>query len=237
MYLLILGCNVWSILLLTASLWLGFAGTSRIHILVSLFAALFSALVHGGGVALFLGAGKLIKEHIGRFNMPGEILDELNVVYRQFIPKAILGAWTMPLVGVIGGLAGQGWVPRWLHWGLGIAGYGYLLWLVPHEYRWLKRFHRIVRTVSARVPDEDKLEATEPHPAHEPDQPSPMDARARARALLYVGLTVPVPYLGYRFIVGFQVGTLFLIASVVGAAVCLSGSLFYYRRARADAAS
>jgi len=232
MYLLILGCNVWNMLLLSVAMWLAFFGAPRTHLMVSLFAAVFSALVHGGGVALFLGAGKLIKEHLGRFNMPAAILDRLNEVYHAFIPRAILGAAVMPLVGVVGGLAGNGWVPRPVHAALGIAGYVYLAWLVPHEYRWLRRFHGIVGEVSRRIPPEDAIATAEPHPGYRPDQPGPLDAMARARALLYVGLTLPVPYLGYRFIVGFEVGTFFLIVTVVATVTCLSASLYYYRRGR-----
>lgn len=232
MYLLILGCNVWNVLLLTAALWLGFAGTARHHLMVSLFAAVFSALVHGGGVALFLGGGKLMKEHIGRFNMPMDVLERLNRIYVAFVPKAILGAAAMPLIGVIGGLAGNGWLPRPLHWTLGVAGYLYCLWLVPYEYRWLKRFHGIVREVDALLPPREELDAVQPHPGYEPDQPGPLDTLARARALLYLGLTVPVPYLGYRFISGFDVHWPFLAVTVVGTIACLTASFYYYRRAR-----
>ena len=229
MYLLILGCNIWVIFLLTASAWLGFTGSSR-HLLVSLFAAVFTALVHGGGVALFLGGGKLVKEHIGRFNMPLTILDRLNVIYGALIPMAMLGAASMPVVGVVGGLAGNGYVPRWTHWVLAVVAYAYNLWLVPHEYRWLKRFHGVVREVDAHVPPPEALPSVQPHPGYRPDQ-IVLDAHGRARALLYIGLTVPVPYLGYRFIVGLPVGWL-LIPTILGTVLCLGSSVYYYRRAR-----
>src|SRR5262245_7320392 len=111
MYLLNLGLNLWNVLLLTASLVLGFAG-SRWHVTVALFAAVLCALVHGGSVALLIGGGKLVKEHVGRFHMPLAILDRLNEVYAAFTHKAILGAASMPIVGVLGGLVGTGTAPR-----------------------------------------------------------------------------------------------------------------------------
>jgi len=231
-YLLILGCNVWNLLLLVASAWLGIAG-SRHHVLISLFAAVFGALVHGGGVALFLGGGKLVKEHVGRFNLPTSILDRYNEVYKAFVTRAILGAASMPVAGVIGGLGGTGLLPRWVHWSVASAGLAYNAWLVPYEYRWLKRFHQVVREVDARLPPPEAIPTTAPHPAYVPDA-IVLDARGRARALLYMGLTLPVPYLGYRFIVGLPVGWL-LIPTVVLTAACLGGSARYYRKARAAA--
>jgi hypothetical protein len=232
-YLLVLGCNVWLVLLLTLSGWLGISG-SRWHLLVSLFAAVFTALVHGGTVALFLGGGKLVKEHIGRFNMPMEILDRLNRIYAALIPRAILGATTMPVVGVVGGLAGTGYLPLWTHWTLAAAAYLYLLWLPLHEYRWLKRFHGIVREVDRRLPPDGAMEEAAPHPDYRPDEVV-LDARGRARALLYIGLTIPVPYLGYHFIVGLRVAWL-LVPTVLLTALCLGSSAYYYRRARRAAA-
>jgi len=226
-YLLILGCNLWNILLLGISAWLGFTG-SRHHITISLFAAVFSALVHGGGVALFLGGGKLVKEHVGRFDMPLAIIDRLNLIYKAFVPKAILGAAAMPVAGVIGGLAGTGVLPAWTHWSLALAGIGYNLWLVPHEYRCLRRFHGIVRDVDAHLPPQDEMAAAIPHPGYKPDEVV-LDTRGRARALLYIGLTIPVPYLGYRFIAGFPVDWL-MIPTILLTAICLAASIHYYRK-------
>jgi hypothetical protein len=228
-YLLILGCNVWNVILLSVAAWLGFQG-SRWHVTLSLFAAIFSALVHGGGVALFLGGGKLVKEHVGRFDLPERVLDRYNEVYRAFVPKAILGGWSMPLVGVIGGLAGNGYLPRWTHWSLSLLALGYQYWLIPHEYRWLKRFHSVVREVDALLPETEALKDVEPHPKYTPDEVV-MDARGRARALLYIGLTIPFTYLGYTYIAGFDVEWLAVPAAAATAA-CLGGSYHYYKVAR-----
>jgi len=229
MYLLNLGLNLWNVLLLTASLILGFTG-SRWHVLVALFAAVVSALVHGGSVALLLGGSKLVKEHLGRFNLPLTLLDRLNEVYKAFVPRAILGAATMPVVGVIGGLAGTGVLPRSLHWGLGLAAYAYNLWLVPHEYRWLKKFHGIVLEVSRRLPPAEAMESTPPHPDYTPDQVV-LDLLGKAKALLFIGLTLPLAYLGYRFISGFAIGWL-AIPTLVATSGCLGGSLHFFLRSR-----
>lgn len=229
MYLLNLGLNLWNVLLLTASLVLGFTG-SRWHVLIALFAAVVTALVHGGSVALLMGGSKLVKEHLGRFNLPRSILDRLNEVYKAFVPKAILGAATMPIVGVIGGLAGTGVLPRSVHWGLGLAAYAYNLWLVPHEYRWLKQFHGIVLEVSRRLPSQEAMESAVPHPAYIPDQVV-LDLRGKAKALLFIGLTIPLTYLGYRYISGFAIGWLALPA-LAATAGCLGGSWYCYLRSR-----
>lgn len=227
MYRLILGCNVWNVLLLAVSAWLGLTG-ARGHVVVSLFAAVFSAAVHGGGVALFMGGGKLVKEHVGRFHLPLDIIERLNVVYHAHIPKAILAAASMPVVGVLGGLVGIGKLPGWLHGGLGIAALAYQVWLVPYQYRWLKRFHGIVQEVERRLPPDEELATTAPHPGYRPDEVV-LDARGRARALLFIGLSLPALFVGYAYIAGFPVRWL-LIPTVIGTLACLAGALHYHRR-------
>lgn len=232
MYRLILGCNIWNILLLGISAALGLTG-SRWHVMVSLFAALFSAMVHGGGAALFMGGSKLIKEHVGRFHMPVSIIDRLNVVLHAYMPKTLAAAASMPTVGVLGGLAGIGWFPGWAHGGLSLAALLYQIWMVPHQYRWLKRFHGLIQEVEANLPPSEELEETEPHPGYTPDLVV-LDARGKARALLFIGLSIPFAFVGYFLVSGFSLGWM-TIPVAMGTVACLAGALHYHRAAgRAD---
>ncbi len=232
MYRLILGCNVWNILLLSISAALGLTG-SRWHVMAALFATIFSAMVHGGGAALFMGGSKLIKEHVGRFNMPLSIIDRLNVVYHAYMPKTIAAGASMPAVGVLGGLVGIGLFPGWAHGGLSLAALLYQIWMVPYQYRWLKRFHGVVKEVETSLPPSEKMEETEPHPDYEPDVVV-LDARGKARALLFIGLSLPFAFVGYFFVSGFGLGWM-TIPVAVGTVACLAGALHYHRAAsRAD---
>ncbi|TDI14132.1 MAG: hypothetical protein E2P04_01435 [Acidobacteria bacterium] len=232
MYRLILGCNIWNILLLSISAVLGLTG-SRWHVTASLFATIFSAMVHGGGAALFMGGSKLIKEHVGRFNMPLAIIDRLNVVYHAYMPRTIAAGASMPTVGVLGGLVGIGMLPGWTHGGLSLAALLYQIWMVPYQYRWLKRFHDVVKEVEANLPPSGEMEATEPHPDYQPDVVV-LDARGKARALVFIGLSVPFAFVGYFFISGFRLGWM-TIPVAVGTVACLAGALHYHRAAsRAD---
>lgn len=232
MYRLILGCNIWNILLLSISAVLGLTG-SRWHVTASLFATIFSAMVHGGGAALFMGGSKLIKEHVGRFNMPLAIIDRLNVVYHAYMPRTIAAGASMPTVGVLGGLVGIGMLPGWTHGGLSLAALLYQIWMVPYQYRWLKRFHGVVKEVEANLPPAGEMEATEPHPDYQPDVVV-LDARGKARALVFIGLSVPFAFVGYFFVSGFRLGWM-TIPVAVGTVACLAGALHYHRAAsRAD---
>jgi len=232
MYRLILGCNIWNILLLSISAVLGLTG-SRWHVTASLFATIFSAMVHGGGAALFMGGSKLIKEHVGRFNMPLAIIDRLNVVYHAYMPRTIAAGASMPTVGVLGGLVGIGMLPGWTHGGLSLAALLYQIWMVPYQYRWLKRFHDVVKEVEANLPPSGEMEATEPHPDYQPDVVV-LDARGKARALVFIGLSVPFAFVGYFFVSGFRLGWM-TIPVAVGTVACLAGALHYHRAAsRAD---
>lgn len=228
MYRLIFGCNLWNILLLSTSVVLGFTG-SRWHVMLALFATLFSALVHGGGAALFMGGSKLIKEHVGRFNMPLSIMDRLNVAYDAYMPKTLLAGASMPTVAVLGGLVGIGRFPGWAHGGLSLATLLFQIWMVPHQYRWLKRFHEVVKEVEAALPPSEKLQETEPHPDYKADVVV-LDARGKARALLFIGLSIPFTFVGYFFVSGFRLGwmTIPVVVTTVG---CLTAAWHFHRTA------
>jgi hypothetical protein len=51
-----------------------------------------------------------------------------------------------------------------------------------------------------------------------------LDRAGRAKALLYVGLTLPLPYLGYTFISGHDVSFL-LVPTLVLTVVCLGAAM------------
>jgi hypothetical protein len=229
MYRLITGCNLWNILLLAISAVLGLTGSAW-HVMFGLFAAVFSALIHGGGAALFMGGSKLIKEHVGRFNMPLSILDRLNAVYHGYMPRTIVAAASMPTVGILGGLVGVGMMPRAVHSSLSVIALLYQVWMVPRQYRWLKTFHELVREVERELPATEELDQAEPHPNYEADVVV-LDARGKARALLFIGLSVPFAFVGYFFVSGFRLGWM-MVPVAVATVACLAGAWHYHREAR-----
>jgi len=229
---LFLGLNLWGILFLVSAGGLGWVG-SPWHLRVGIFAAFFACLVQCGIIALFLGAAKLIKEHVGRFDMPLTLIDRLNLVYHRLFPMAAIGAVAVAVAAVVGGLADLGRAPGWLHLGLAVGAAVYLVVVMPLEYRLHTRLHGVILDVERHLPADGEDHAVTG--AGEPPAGRRMpDPEARAKALLYVGLTLPLPYLGYTFISGEDV-SLLLVPTIVLTGVCLVGAAHQYRAARGTA--
>ena len=90
-------------------------------------------------------------------------------------------------------------------------------------------FHEIVQEVERCLPPSEVLDETAPHPDYVPDEVV-LDARGRARALLFIGLSLPFVFIGYSYIAGFDVEWL-LLPTGIGTIGCLGGALHYHRRA------
>ncbi len=229
MHRLFLGCNLWNALFLTAAVWLGLSG-SRHHVRVSVFAAVFACMIQSGIIALFLGAAKLAKEHVGRFNMPLDLIGRINEVYHKLIPIAAIGTVWMATAAIVGGLSDLQRVPALAHGALAFGVYLYLMVIIPVEYRLQSKLHGVLQDIERLVPPAEEHAAAPSHPLYNPDR-IVMDSAGRARALLYIGLTLPLPYLGYTFIAGRDM-SLFLIPTILLTLICLAASAHQFRSAR-----
>ncbi len=227
---LFLGLNLWGLLFLAAAAASGWTGSAW-HMRVGIFAAVFLCLVQCGVIALFLGAAKLIKEHVGRFDMPAALIDRLNEVYHRLFPMAAAGAVAIAATAIIGGLARLGRVPGWLHLSLAAVASAWLLAVIPLEYRLQTKLHGVILDVERHLPAAADGEATGAAIAAAAGDRLILDPRARAKALLYIGLTLPLPYLGYTFISGRDM-SLFLLPTILLTAVCLAAAAHQHRAAR-----
>ncbi|HKY33601.1 MAG TPA: hypothetical protein VJV23_13810 [Candidatus Polarisedimenticolia bacterium] len=226
MHRLFFGLNLWSAVFLIGSALLGWAG-SRHHTRAALFASVFACLVQCGVIALFLGAAKLTKEHVWRFNMPLTLIDRVNDVYHRIVPAAAIGACLSAGAALSGGLADVGRLPGWSHHLLAVAALAYLLAVIPVERRLHARMHAVILDVERLLPPPEQAAGAPAHPAYRPDRVV-LDRTGRARALVFVGLTLPLPWLGYTYISGREVAFLFL-PSVAGAVVCLALAVQQHR--------
>jgi len=227
---LFLGLNLWGVVFLAAAGATGWSGSSW-HLRVGIFAAVFLCLVQCGIIALFLGAAKLIKEHVGRFGMPSSLIDRLNEVYHRLFPMAAAGAVAIAATAIIGGMADLGRVPGWLHLGLAATTSVWLLAVIPMEYRLQTKLHGVILDVERYLPAPSGEGAPVDTVAAAAGVRPMLDPRARAKALLYVGLTLPLPYLGYTFISGRDM-SLLLLPTVLLTAVCLAAAAHQHRAAR-----
>ncbi len=228
---LFLGLNLWGACFLLAAAIAGFSG-SRHHVRIGVFAAVFACLVQSGVIALFLGAAKLIKEHVGRFGMPLAFIDRLNEVYHPLLRCAAFAVVLMATAAIVGGLADVDRAPGWLHLVLAIGATAWFLAGIPIEFRLHAKVHALLVDVERRLPREGEDARGLAHPGYRPDEVV-LDRTGKARALLYIGLTIPLPYLGYTFIVGRDVSFL-LLPTLVLTPLLIGMSLRMFRSARRE---
>lgn len=226
---LFLGLNLWGSLFLAAAAVAARAGSPH-HVRIGVFAAVFACLVQSGVIALFLGAAKLLKEHIGRFGMPLSFIDRLNEVYHPLLRTASMSVVLIASAAIAGGLHDVGRAPRWLHVLPALVATVWFMAAIPIEYRLHAKVHDLVIDVERRLPRDGQEPAA--HPGYRPDEVV-LDRTGRARALLYIGLTVPLPYLGYTFIVGRDVAFL-LLPTLVLTPLLLGLSWRQFRLARRE---
>ncbi len=231
MHRLFLGLNLWSVLFLTAAVSLGLA-SSPWHTRIGLLAAVFACLTQAGAIALFLGAAKLAKEHVGRFDMPLALLDRVNEVYHKILPATACGSVLAAATAIVGGVVDAGTWPLWPHRILAVSTYLYLIAAIPFEYRLQATMHGVISDVEKLLPPPEKIEETPAHPQYHPDRVV-FDRGGRARALLYIGLSLPLPYLGYTYIAGRDVSFL-LIPTLVLTAVSLGAAAHQFMASRGD---
>ena len=229
MHRLFLGCNLWNALFLVAAAALGWAGSPH-HVRVAVFAAVFACLVQCGVVALFLGAAKLVKEHVARLGMPMALIDRVNHVYHKLVPMAAAGAVAVAAAAIVGGLADLGRAPLWLHHAMALGAGAYLIGIIPIEYFLHRRMHGVLADVERLLPP--GAEPGRGPDGHVPEEVA-LDRGSLARALLYVGLTLPLPYFGYTFIAGRDVSFL-MVPTLVLAAACLGGSAWLRFRSQRE---
>lgn len=198
---LIGGLNTWAIAFLGLAFWLGHL-RHPFHIHWAIFAAVFATFSQAVIFALFMGSAKLIKKHIGRFNLPESFLRRLNRLYFRLFPWAMIGSATFPLVGILGGAAQFGTIPLAVHFWAASLGTMVLLIALPFELRVLHANHRLIRDVEAALPDlrEIPMVEIEPAPGYQDDRQIDLNRRKIAAACSIFGWAAFVPPASYAFI-------------------------------------
>lgn len=219
----IAGFNLWALLFLLVALALGFAG-ARYHVMVAIFAVVFAMLAQCSIFALFMGASKLVKEHVERFGLGQELVERTNRLMIPLFRWASVGAMAVLLTGILGGLAASRDVGPWPHVISGLVTIIVVLLALGEEIPRLREMHEVLLAMEAAVPERSEGEPPPPPP----DQPDDL----RPRALTYVGSTVLVMVLGYRYVSGLSVPGSFFATAVGFSLACLVGAAVLHFRPR-----
>lgn len=230
MHRVIAGCNAWAIVFLLAALVLG-AMRSPAHVSFGLFAAVFGILAQSLVFALFMGASKLLKEHVTRYALDQRHLRAANAILFPLFRRATIGSLSMFAFTILAGLAASGEVAPAIHVAAGVAATLALAAVLPGEVRGLRAMHVVLHEMERAIPEPA---------AGVPDQPAapatppalPDDAiDLRPRALVYSGTTLLALALGYRYISGWRMAHAVPAAVAIGIA-CLGAALVLSLRAR-----
>ena len=205
MHRVIAGVNLWAIMFLGLAFALGLTHSPR-HQTVAVFATVFGMLAQCAIFALFMGASKLLKEHMERFTLPTSLLDRTNAIMVPLFRWATAGSLAVLLAAMLGGLTASGEVAPWIHPIVGGAAIAFLVIAAWREVPMLGSMHQILLDMEAALPE----------PTCEGDAPVAVTAPdLRARGLVYVGSTGLAMVLGYKYVAGLRVppGLIWIVVS------------------------
>ncbi len=211
MHRIFLTINICNALFLCAALVLGYLRHPQ-HMLVALFANVSAIFAFSLAMALFMGVAKLIKEHVGRYDLDSEIIARLNAIYHPLLTLVLIATSVLVAVGLLGALLGAGWVPVWLH---GVTGLGALLMQVygtARVYKLQTGLHHLVDEVARLVPATQVPGSPaegNAKPGFVADELDWQRRGTRGRAFLGIGVSVPL-IAAYVHIVLFPLGYLWI---------------------------
>lgn len=162
MHRIFLGTAVWVMVLFFAQFGLGFAlgaaepGPARQslflwHMMVGIFLATVTLILHVMTMFHFIGSGKELKEAVELLGGDAEVIRRLRRFKMQTSGIATLAPVVTGAAVILGGGAHTGALPSWIHWGLGLAALVVNLCAFPVEYRTLKENLRLIHEIDARM--------------------------------------------------------------------------------------
>ncbi len=94
--------NAFNLLFLVTAATFGYLRHPR-HMLIGLLADLSAVFALCLSLALFVGAAKLVKEHVGRYDLDLELIERLNRIFHPFFVTVLICVGLLVVVGVFGG--------------------------------------------------------------------------------------------------------------------------------------
>jgi len=230
--------NAFSLALLVVAAMFGYFRQPQ-HMVIGLFADLGAVFALCLSLALFIGAAKLVKEHVGRYNLDLELVERLNRIYHPFLATVLVCTGLLVVVGVLGGALlvypRLGTVHGVLAV-LGILAYGIGALRIS---RFQARLSDIVSEVEDRVPESESPGVPATAEAREGFVPDVVDwtrNSTRGRAWMAAGATILVAALHVELVVT-ALGWLWAVVGVLGATLLGVGVGVSRGGGRADSSS
>ncbi|MCZ6602642.1 MAG: hypothetical protein O6952_06530 [Planctomycetota bacterium] len=156
-----IGLALWNALIL------GFAGTTGLgwgpaaghHLIVGLFAAIFSCLVHSIVMGHLIGAGRAIKEAAVFLDDPDRFLIPNRRLKGRVFPLATFAPLATVVAAILGGGVGVGSLPRWAHLGTVILAVVLNFAAYPREIQGIRRTSELIRQINLLLQEEEEMKS------------------------------------------------------------------------------
>ena len=170
-----IGLAIWNTLILIVASASGLTGGAfgEQHVLIGLFAAIFSCLLHSIVIGHLIGAGRAIKDGAADLDDPGRFLVPNRKLKAKVFPLATFAPLATVIAAVLGGGVHADSLPSWVHLGAAIVAVGLNLAAYPAEHHGIRRTSDLIGQLHVLLEEEEEVRAalTAPVPDTGPDDP------------------------------------------------------------------
>ncbi len=186
--------NLFNLVFVLTAVVLGYMHHPQ-HMLVGLLADLSAIFAFSLAMALFMGVAKLVKQHVGRYDLDTSVIERLNSVYHPLLAAVLIVTSGLVVVGLLGAVLATGWVTPSIHGAVAVAAVCLQIWGTHRVYGLQSRLHVLVDEVSQQVPVSPvpgSPAAGEAKPGFVPDELDWQRQGTKGRAFLGAGASLPL---------------------------------------------
>lgn len=187
-----------SMLALLVAAGLGFSGQTDLHFKIALPAAILTIGAHTLLILFMLVTGRILREAIRSRDLPRDFLSELNEFFssKSAYPAAILGCFSIAAASIMAFGAPVLGLPSETHWVAASLALFLNLWVLPIEYRALRRTQLIVDKAASALDQIDAQITAQGGELPEEESTTPQGLAQGAMAVA-IGAWLPFAYLVY----------------------------------------
>ncbi len=201
----------------------------RQHVALGLCTVVLAFFSHCLAMASFMGIAKLLREHVGRFDLDLRFIDRLNEIFHPQLAAVLLASCSLLAAAILGAVG----VPAWLHAALGFTATIIHVAAAVRIHRLQGSLSRLIDDVAALVPATQipgRPAAGKAIPGFTPDVVDWTRPDTRARFLLAVGVSLPLAAAWYELVGTRTLGCLWIPVALVACGLGLAGALVHGRR-------
>ncbi len=174
MQLVFLTLNAVGFVLLMVAMSFGYVHHEH-HVLIGMIANLSAIFTLCLPLAAFVGVSKLVKEHVGRYDLDEGIIDEVNAVFRPFFGTVLASAGIFVIAAILGASLLAVHSLAVVHGIVAILGCFGFIWANWRIWGFLGAISSIVERVEDLIPDPDSGDTVAPTSGESLAPPTPKE--------------------------------------------------------------